>query len=290
MTEPTLKLYLSGVPRLVINGKPVSLERNKALALLAYLAVTGQPHSRESLATLLWPDYDQSSAYAYLRRVLWTINNTLGDQWLDAERDSLAVRSDTGFWLDIAQFEQLVAECEARQQTHDIDCDDCIGKMQAAASLYAGDFMAGFSLPDSAAFDDWQFFQAESLQRKLAGLLERLSVCQLRRNEAEAAIESARRWLEMDLLNEAAHRQLMRCYAESGQRNAALHQYQRCEQILKDQLGVAPQAETRALYERIRAGQQQEPSLGAQPSKARDQTLEQAVDLIPNNLPAQPTA
>jgi predicted ATPase/DNA-binding SARP family transcriptional activator/predicted negative regulator of RcsB-dependent stress response len=290
MTEPLLKLYLLGVPRLVLNGKPVSLERNKALALLAYLAVTGQPHSRESLATLLWPDYDQSRAYAYLRRTLWTINNTLGDQWVDTERDSLAIRTDTDFWLDIAQFEQLLAECEARQQTRDTDCDDCISQMQAAVSLYTGDFMAGFSLPDSADFDDWQFFQAESLQRKLASLLERLSGCQLRRKEPEAAIESAHRWLEMDSLNEAAHRQLMRCYAESGQRNAAMHQYQRCEQILKDQLGVAPQAETRALYDRIRAGQQPESSRPERPAIVEEQVPDQAADSTPNNLPAQPTA
>ena len=289
MAEPELKLYLSGSPRLVLNGKSVSLERNKALALLAYLAVIRQTHSRELLATLLWPDHDQSQAYAYLRRTLWSINNTLGEEWLNADRDSITMRSDTHFWLDIAEFEQLVTASEARQKARDIACEACLGQMQVAASLYTGDFMAGFSLRDSAAFDDWQFFQAESLRRRLAGLLERLSGCQLRQHQPEAAVDTARRWLELDTLNEAAHRQLMRSYADSGQRNAALRQYKRCEQILEEQLGVAPQAETRALYDRIRSGQTAAADPSAQPAASESPTPQPPVVGVPNNLLAQAT-
>ncbi len=280
MTETTLKLYLSGAPRLELNRRSISLERHKALALLAYLAVTGQPHSRESLAALLWPEYDQSRAYAYLRRELWTLNNTLGEAWLEVDRETVSMRAEANFWLDIARFEQLTAACVNRQHNREIDCNTCIGQMQEAASLYRGDFMAGFSLRDSAAFDDWQFIQAENLRRQLADLLETLSGCQLRRHEPEAAIASARRWLELDRLNEAAHRRLMTCYAEAGQRNAALRQYQRCEQILNDELDVTPQAETRALYDRIQAGQ---PVQDSQPDQAATPAR------IPNNLPTQPT-
>ena len=51
-----LKLFLLDTPQLEIDGRPIELERRKALALLAYLAVTEKSHGRDSLAALLWPD------------------------------------------------------------------------------------------------------------------------------------------------------------------------------------------------------------------------------------------
>ena len=63
-----LQLLLLGPPRLERDNVPVDLERRKALALLAFLAVTGEAQPREALATLLWPDHDESQAHAYLRR------------------------------------------------------------------------------------------------------------------------------------------------------------------------------------------------------------------------------
>jgi DNA-binding SARP family transcriptional activator len=50
MTELTLSLF--GSPGLVEDGGPIDLSSRKALALLAYLAVTGTPHRRATLATL----------------------------------------------------------------------------------------------------------------------------------------------------------------------------------------------------------------------------------------------
>ena len=55
-----LRLLLLGSPRIEQDGAPVEIRRRKAIALCAYLAVTGEPHRRESLAALLWPDYDES--------------------------------------------------------------------------------------------------------------------------------------------------------------------------------------------------------------------------------------
>jgi DNA-binding SARP family transcriptional activator len=65
-----LALYLLGPPRLELDGEPVHIGRRKVMALLAYLAVTGGSHSRDFLATLLWPEYDQSRARAALRRTI----------------------------------------------------------------------------------------------------------------------------------------------------------------------------------------------------------------------------
>ncbi len=59
-----LTLHLFGPPRLELDGHPITTDRRKALALLAYLAVTRQSHSRETLAVLLWPDRRQAQTIA----------------------------------------------------------------------------------------------------------------------------------------------------------------------------------------------------------------------------------
>jgi predicted ATPase len=119
-------------------------------------------------------------------------------------------------------------------------------------ALYRDGFMAGFNLRDSPAFGDWQFFEAESLQRELAGVLERLTQCHGARGEWEAAITCARRWLALDPLHEPAHRALMSLYMQSGQRSAALRQYQECERILETELGITPAEETTRLFQEIK--------------------------------------
>ena len=61
-------ISLLGTPRIEHNGVPVEVDTRKAIALAAYLAVTKQSHTRDALAALLWPEYNQSRARAALRR------------------------------------------------------------------------------------------------------------------------------------------------------------------------------------------------------------------------------
>jgi tetratricopeptide (TPR) repeat protein len=121
-----------------------------------------------------------------------------------------------------------------------------------AATLYRGDFLSGFTLRDAPAFDDWQFFETETLRRELASVLERLARGHAQSHEFEIAIGYARRWLALDSLHEAAHYQLMQLYVWADQRTTALRQYAECVRLLEQELGVPPQAETIDLYNAIK--------------------------------------
>ncbi len=287
MTRLTLRLF--GPPRLELAGALVETDRRKALALLAYLAVTKQSHSREALAALFWPDYDQSRAFAYLRRTLWEIHQAVGEGWVLADRETvgLAPESDpsTGsgrvLWLDIAQFERLLAEARTAR--------DPMALLTEAAALYRDHFLAGFSLKDAPGFDEWVFFQAEGLRRALAGALETLVRCHSEQGNAEAALPFARRWLALDSLNEAAHRRLMHLYEQAGQHSAALRQYQECVRILQEELGVPPQPETTTLYESIRAGEQEGKRAEGQGDSVGGQTspVPPRSPVAAHNLPTQ---
>mgnify|MGYP005849363635 CR=1 FL=1 len=249
-----LRLFLLGTPQLELEGTAVELDRRKAVALLAYLAVTARPHHRDALATLFWPELDQSRARAALRRTLSALNIALAGDWLAADRETIKLKRGPDLWLDVEQFQTLRTAGQSHDHPANEVCADCLAALTEAAALYRADLLAGFTLPDSPDFDEWHFFEAEKLRRDLAGALERLVTGLAARADYQAALAYARRWQQLDPLHEPAHRWLMQLYASTGQRAAALRQYQECERILAEELGVAPSAETAALYERIRTG------------------------------------
>jgi len=252
--ESPLALYLLGPPRVERDGVPVRLDRRKAVALVAYLAVTGQSHRRDSLINLLWPEYDSSRGRAALRRTLYTLRDALGSDWLAADREQMGIEPDAAFWTDAVQFHQHLAECETHDHTVSEVCHRCLAPLTAAVELVRGEFMCGFGLRDSANFDDWQLLQGELIHRELDGALRRLVDWHSVQGEFEAAVGYARRRLALDPLNEQAHRHLMLIYAWSGNRSAALRQYEECVTILEDQLAVPPQAETSRLFADLQEG------------------------------------
>jgi DNA-binding SARP family transcriptional activator len=280
---PPLKLFLLGSPRVERDGKPVEADTRKAVALLAYLALSGQSQSRDALAALFWPEVDGARAHAALRRTLSALNKAAGGQGLLIDRETVGLDRAAGVWVDVDQFRARLAGCHAHGHPAPEVCAACLSPLAEAAALYRGDFLSGFTLRDSPAFDDWQFFQSETLRRELAGALERLVRCHAARREYEPAIAHARRWLALDPLHEPAHRQLMQLYAQSGQHAAALRQYRECVRILEEELSVPPLEETTRLYESIK----EQRSMGVRehggveaPSPTRPHTHTPALPLV----------
>ena len=240
MGDSTLRLSVLGPPVALVDGAPLAVDTRKATALLAYLAVEGGVHDRDSLAELLWPDYPPDRARAALRRTLSTLRSALGGRWVAVARDSVS--------LERAELELDVDEFHRRADS------DEPAELEGAAALHRGAFLAGFGLRDSAAFDDWQSFRTATLTRELGAVLDRLADACAERGESVRAVEHARRRLALDPLNEAAHRRLIGLYGATGERAAALSQYRDCVRTLHRELGVAPTEETTAVYRAVREG------------------------------------
>ena len=154
-----LEIRLLGPPRIEKNGEALHVDTRKAIALLAYLAVTQAEHSRDSLVALLWPESDRSRGRAALRRTLSTLNRALAGEGIHIGREAVALDQTAEIWLDIVALREQIAA----------------GSLAEAAELFRADFLAGFTLRDSPTFDEWQFFQTEALQRELAAVLAQLT-------------------------------------------------------------------------------------------------------------------
>jgi DNA-binding SARP family transcriptional activator/class 3 adenylate cyclase len=248
-----LKLTLLGPPRLEFKGKLVDLHLRKAMALIAYLAVTGAPHSRDELATLLWPESSQRNARASLRRTLYNINKMFGEGILATGSDMIRFDPELKIWTDVDVFRKGVKEIvEQDQGSRDTHNGQYLVSLEELSALYTGDFLSGFTLPDSPGFDEWQFFETERLRGLLGIALRELVLAYESQDDYQKGIQHARRWLSLDDLNETVHRRLMELYAAAGQQNAALRQYTECVRILKEELDLAPQPGTTQLYHDIR--------------------------------------
>ncbi|MCE7979898.1 MAG: hypothetical protein DYG89_01790 [Caldilinea sp. CFX5] len=286
---PRLELDLLGSPLIKLDQQPVTIAKQKAVALLAYLAVTRTHHRRDRLATIFWPGYDQSSARTYLRQALFELTQRLGEQWFSASRESIGLVRASELQVDVHLFLEQVAQ--ASKWRDKFTATDYM-KVQQAVELYRDDFLAGFTLPDAPDFDEWHFFQSEQLRQALAEALQQLIAWCKTQRAYPLAIDYARRWVNQDPLHEAAQRTLVELYAYAGQASAALHQYEECVRLLQKELGVPLDQETTALYEAIKRKRFPPPAVvssslsGNPPAAEHGQVVAQQPATLPvTNLP-----
>jgi DNA-binding SARP family transcriptional activator/predicted ATPase len=230
----------------------ISFRSDSERALLVYLAMNpDRPHSRESLASLLWPDVVEDKARNNLRVTLFRLRKalTINDNspgWLHTDADGIFIAKE-GVKVDALAFDDLV---EA------LDNSALVKARKAkiykeAGELYRGEFLQGFNIADDTPFGEWSQLKREQFHRTVLMVLWKLADYYQRRGNLNEALKYAQRQLEFEPWREEAHRQLMRVLAMDGERTAALAQYEVCRRVLEHEFGVLPTAETELLRERI---------------------------------------
>jgi predicted ATPase/DNA-binding SARP family transcriptional activator len=239
---PQVELYLLGTPRIVVDGAPRRLPYQKATALLAYLVVTARPHSREALATLLWDSADERRAQNSLRNALYVVRRDLKPAAPLAVTHRQVSVEGTGLWLDVDCFKRSV---RGKEET--------VASLANALALWRGPFLDGLSVEGAADFNTWVSSTREQLSRFHQDGWLALSRAYEKIEQWHQALDAALQVLTLDPLYEAGHRQVMRLHLRMGNRAAALQQYEKCRNLLIEELGVVPDARTRSLHEQALA-------------------------------------
>ena len=246
-----LELRLLGQFDVRRGGAPIDIPSRPAQSLLAYLALTtGTAHRREKLSGLLWPDANEANARSNLRHALWRIRQALSPEpgsppdFLQADNISISIQPSQSVWLDTAALDRPL-----KADTPLPDLIECVG-------AYGGELLPGF-------YDDWVVLERERLrataERKIQILLDRL----LEARSWSEAIEWSERWIALGHVPEPAYRALMGAHAGIGDLSAVAAVYQRCRESLRQELGVEPSEQTRALYGQLSAGRVPSASAGA---------------------------
>ena len=238
-----MRLQLLGGFQLLAGDKAVSgVNTPRLQALLAYLVLHRQsPQSRQQLAYLFWADSGDSQARTNLRNALFQLRNHLpdADSFLQIEAQTIQWRSDTPLHCDVVAFEQALLAANSAG-------DPALAQaaLEQAIQLYTGDLLPGL-------YDDWILPLRERLQQAFVTALEQLTTSLERQQNYPRAIETAQRLIQLDPLREVSYTQLMRLYAATGDRAAALRAYHACATILEREMGVDPDPVTHQLYEHI---------------------------------------
>jgi DNA-binding SARP family transcriptional activator len=247
-----LAIRLLGTPEIQVAGEPLlTLHNYKARALLFYLAATGQSHTRDHLATLLWSEAPDSNARHSLRSSLYHLRQALqakgvGDV-LVGDGDLVYLRSDDD-GCDVSRFHRLIAtESESA--------------LAEAVSLYHGPLLQGFTLPDAPVFEEWVRFEGARLNHAYLGALQRLASRSETRQSWEEAIGYVQRIVQVDPLAEETQQRLISLYLRIGAIGLALRQYRQFETELSHELGLTPSLDTQALLDEALRTQRSTPSL-----------------------------
>jgi len=236
----------------------------KVQELLSYLLVHRErPHTRESLASLLWGETATDKSKKYLRQTLWHLQSALEGHsggsnddggLLSAGHDWVRLNAGSTLWLDVEVFERAFARVQGKAGK-DLD-EETKRIVEAAAELYKGDLLEGW-------YQDWCLYDRERLQNMYLVMLDKLiSYCEAHR-DYELGLFYGSIILRYDRARERTHRQLMHLLYISGDRTAALRQYERCVAALRQELDVAPDRRTAALHQQIRLDQLEERALPA---------------------------
>jgi DNA-binding SARP family transcriptional activator len=223
------------------SGSLVTISAKKSQAMLAFLSVKpSQLVSRDKMASLLWSSTAPEQARQSLRQTLSTLRKELTQvsqhKILVEEGDFLSLDASL-IRVDVVEFESLAATGTAEA-------------LDPATRLYGGDFLDGFQI-DEERFDQWVIAERDRLHR-LALRAHAQLIEQLSRHEAlDEAIAVAQRSLRIDPLQESMHRTLMKLYIRSGDLLNALQQFDTCARLLRRELDVEPDAETKAVQQEV---------------------------------------
>jgi len=222
-----LRLRVLGSMELEIDGHDVPVpEGRPARALLAWLALHPGTHLRAAVAAALWPNVLDASARASLRTALSAVRRPVGEAALTATRDRVGLADDV--WVDVREFDMLLDA----------------GEPEAALSLARGELLPELD-------DDWVLRARDRHRDRWSSALAAVAASA---DDPETALALARRRVELDPFDEAAHRSLMTTLAAAGETGAALAVYERLASRLRLELGLAPSTATRALASALRSG------------------------------------
>jgi DNA-binding SARP family transcriptional activator len=248
-TGATRAFYLLGRFQVRIADRAMAeLDGTKIRELLGYLLLyRHQQHNREVLADALWSGRTTAQSRKYLRQGLWRIQTAIGRAGGDlllVDPDWIQVNQGALGWLDVAEFEAGLNQVKGIRG-RDLSAS-AARDLRHAAGLYSGDLLEGW-------YQDWCVYERQRFKARYIAMLERLLEYAETNHQLEDALQFGDLILEHDRAHERTHVRMMRVHYLSGDRTAAMRQFQLCADVLDQELGARPAARTIDLYQQIRA-------------------------------------
>ena len=236
ITPPALAITLFGPVHVRVHGLPLpSMRSRKVLWLLTLLILRhDRPVQREWLAGTLWPDMDQSQAFANFRPVLSDLRRALGDQGarLQSPDRLTLVLTLTDAEVDVIAFDAAIKRGK-------------LSDLERAVALYQGPLLEDCT-------EEWVFQERALREQNCLMALLKLGETALAEGDHVTAVGHYQRAANLDPWSDTARRGWMEALAKGGDSNAALQVYRKYVEILRSDPSAVPDEATTALYQRLR--------------------------------------
>jgi DNA-binding SARP family transcriptional activator len=258
-----IRMYLFGRFEARCDRRQVTgLRGRKVQEFLSYVLLEKQrPVQRERIADRLWEHVDSRCCKKYLRQALWELQRAYDSiagsderPLLTVDQEWIGINKDAPIWVDVVELERAYES--AIEAPGSELAPELRERVRAAVALYRGELLEGW-------YQDWCVFHRDKYRSMYLSLVHRLMLDAEATGAWEAGLAHGRQALREDRASERTHTLMMRLQRLSGDRTAALRQFELCETALRDDLGVVPQDSTRQLYEQIRDSGDQTPPGGA---------------------------
>lgn len=221
---------LFGTPIIMKDKEEILFPYNKVKALFYYLLVNKQC-SRDELAGLLWPDEEDNTAKKNLRNAIYKIKKSFGEEVLISPKKSIVM---------------LNTQLEIKT-----DVDDFINSEDNCLEFYKGEFLQGFFVKNAQCFEEWTIKMREHFKETYRNKLY-YYINNSKQGFINIDIEKyAKLLIQLDEFDEKAYRTLMLFYKENRKYEKALKVYDKLSGILMQELGIAPDEETRNILNEI---------------------------------------
>ncbi len=230
LCRPLVRLL--GEPAVKLEDTWHTFISDRRYQVLAYLAHAGSWVSRDKLAGLFYADTNQSAARSNLRKILFKVR---AFDWLDIEQNDEALRWQTE--TDVSEFLTAI-------ETQD---------WERAVKSYRGSFLQGFS-ESECDFDSWLETERVRLEDLYQHATENYAEVLEQHGDLASALRVLQALLERDPLLENIHRRVIALEWQRGNTEAAFEQFERCREVLQQELGVEPEHETLELLRKLEQG------------------------------------
>jgi DNA-binding SARP family transcriptional activator/predicted ATPase len=249
---PTLQIHLLGAFEVALDGVPFTnqdwrSQQTRAIARLL-LARRGQVVLSDQILEIFWPDESPEPARKRLHVRISQIRAALGDKktLLQTVDGGYLFKTDPTCQVDADQF--LAAVEQGRREQDAGRQQEAIAAYEGARALYRGDFLA------EDLYTDWTLADREYYRERFLAVLMELSECYAQQGRYRLAIARCQQALGRDALRESIYVRLMLYHYYAGERDQALRTFERCRQVLADDLGVEPLPVTLFLADQVQAG------------------------------------
>lgn len=250
-----LRIFMLGPFRVLRDEEPIPpsawRSQQTRTILKVLVARRGYVVPADQLLEILWPDGDPHTARRRLHVRISQLRHALDPDGLSAyiltAKGGYIFNPEADCWLDTVEFEAR-AEWGRRCQEGG-SLAEAITTYETACALYCGNFL------QEDLYEDWTFADRERLRERFLTVLTELAECYAQQGRYRRAIARCHQVLATDPCREAVYVRLMLYHYYAGEQAQALHTYERCRQVLADELGVEPLAQTTALCEQIRQRQ-----------------------------------